>query len=88
VFAMDLIGPTPPFAEVGPGRSKVGPGPVFDQSWPVWLPDLLAIREVNPGQHVSEYANALMTKHQQLTDGREVARLLMAWDATHPPATA
>lgn len=78
----------PPPAEVGPGRSKVGPGPVFDQNWPVWLPDLLAIREANPGQLPSIYANDLMAKHQVSTDGRTVKAHLDAWDATHPPATA
>jgi hypothetical protein len=76
----------PPSAEVGPGRSKVGPGPVFDQNWPVWLPDLLAIRTANPGQPPSIYANDLMAKHQVPTDGRTVKALLNNWDATHSPA--
>jgi hypothetical protein len=71
----------PPSAEVGPGRSKVGPGPVFDQNRPVWLPDLLAIREANPGQLPSIYANELMAKHQLPTDGRTVKALLKAHDA-------
>jgi len=75
-----------PSAEVGPGRSKVGPGPVSDQNWPVWLPDLLAIREANPGQLPNIYANELMAKHQVPTDGRTVKALLKAWDAT-PPKT-
>ena len=48
---------------------------------PDWLPDLLAIREVNPGQPPSVYANELMAKHQIPTDGRTVKALLKQHDA-------
>lgn len=48
---------------------------------PPWLPELLAIRDANPGQPAAVLSNQLMAQHGIDVPGRRVAQLLKAWDA-------
>jgi hypothetical protein len=74
---------TPPPAEVGP---EVGPGPVSPEIWPVWLPDLLAIREANPDCNAYTWA-LLLDKHVRNVRTPKVKEVLMQWDAHQALAT-